>query len=139
MSYSWFIAFIVLLFIELVTINLVSIWFAIGSLAAFVTTFLTDNILIQIVVFVTFSVFSLLLMKPVIKKLKTREIIPTNLDRVLGKRAEVIKRITEDEYGEVKVMGSVWTATAKETLEVGQKVKVKSIDGVKLIVCKEEK
>lgn len=139
MAYGWFIAFIVLLFIELATVNLVSIWFAVGSLAAFITTFFTDNIIIQVGVFIVVSIISLILTKPIIKKFKANEVVPTNSDRVIGKRAEVVKKITEDEYGEVKVLGSVWTASAKETFEVGQKVKVKAIDGVKLVVCKEEK
>ncbi len=139
MSYGWFIVFVVLLFIELATVNLVSIWFAVGSLLAFITTFITDNILIQILVFVISSTIALILTKPIIKKIKSREIVPTNFDRVLGKRGEVIKKITEDKYGEVKVLGTVWTAMASETLEVGQKVKIKGIDGVKLVVIKEEK
>lgn len=139
MSYGWFIVFVVLLFIELATVNLVSIWFAVGSLLAFITTFITDNILIQILVFIISSAIALILTKPIIKKIKSREIVPTNFDRVLGKRGEVIKRITEDKYGEVKVLGTVWTAMATETLEVGQKVKIKGIDGVKLVVIKEEK
>ena len=139
MSYGWFIVFVVLLFIELATVNLVSIWFAVGSLLAFITTFITDNILIQILVFIISSAIALILTKPIIKKIKSREIVPTNFDRVLGKRGEVIKKITEDKYGEVKVLGTVWTAMATETLEVGQKVKIKGIDGVKLVVIKEEK
>ncbi len=138
MAYGWFITFIVLLFIELVTVNLVTIWFAVGSLMAFVTTFFTDNLLIQIGVFIVVSVIALLLTKPIIKKFKTNVIVPTNSDRVLGRSAEVIKKITEDEYGAVKVMGSVWTATGKGSFDVGEKVKVKAIDGVKLVVCKEE-
>ncbi len=137
MTYTWFIAFIVLLVLELVTVNLVSIWFAIGSVCAFITTFFTDSIIIQVGVFIIVSIIALILTKPIVKKFKANEVIPTNLDRVIGKRAEVIKKITEDEYGEVKVMGSVWTACSNETLEVGQKVKVKKIDGVKLIVSKE--
>lgn len=139
MAYGWFIAFLILLFIELATVNLVSIWFAIGSLAAFITTFFTDNIIIQVGVFIVVSIISLILTKPIIKKFKANEVVPTNSDRVIGKRAEVVKKITEDEYGEVRVLGNVWTAVAKETFEVGQKVKVKAIDGVKLVVCKEEK
>ena len=139
MSYAWFITFVVLLFIELVTVNLVSIWFAIGSLVAFLSTFLTDNVVIQIIVFVVVSIIALLLTKPIVKKFKAIKVVPTNFDRVIGKRAEVIKKITEDEYGEVKVMGNVWTAIAKEEFDVGQKVIVKAVDGVKLVVCKEEK
>ena len=135
----WLLLIILLIVVEVSTINLVSIWFAVGSLAAFITTFFTDNIIIQVGVFIVVSIISLILTKPIIKKFKANEVVPTNSDRVIGKRAEVVKKITEDEYGEVRVLGNVWTAVAKETFEVGQKVKVKAIDGVKLVVCKEEK
>ena len=48
---AWFIAFLVLLFIEVITVNLVTIWFAIGSLVALVTAFFTDSFVIQLVPF----------------------------------------------------------------------------------------
>ena len=51
----------------------------------------------------------------------------------------VTKKIGLNEYGEVKVFGNVWTAYSNEEIEVGEKVKILSIEGVKLIVEKEEK
>lgn len=139
MVMAWFIAFVVLLFIELVTVNLVTIWFAIGAIAAIITTIFTDSILIQTIVFVVVSVISLLVTKPLMKKFKVFDITPTNSDRVIGKIGEVTKKIGKNNYGEVKVYGNTWTASSKEEIEEGTKVKVLSIDGVKLIVEKEEK
>lgn len=138
MALIWFIAFVILLIIEMVTINLVSIWFAIGAIASMITTFITDSILIQIVVFLIVSVISLLLTKPLMKKFKKFDFQPTNSDRVIGKIGEVVKKISKNEYGEVKVFGNIWTATSDDVIDVGSKVKVVSIDGVKLIVKKEE-
>ena len=138
MSLIWFIAFLVLLFIEIVTINLVTIWFAIGAIASMITSFFTTSIVIQIVVFIVVSVVSLLLTKPLMKKFKKFDVQPTNSDRVIGKSGDVIKKISKNEYGEVKVFGNVWTATSEDEIEVGSKVKVIAIDGVKLIVKKEE-
>ena len=74
----------------------------------------------------------------IICKFKGFDITPTNSDRVIGKTGEVIKRIGKNNYGEVKIFGNTWTATSKEELEVGDKVKVLNIEGVKLIVEKEE-
>lgn len=140
MSVYWIILFLVLLLIELVTVNLVSIWFAIGSLVAFITSFFTDSILIQLLVFVVVSIVSLFVTLPMVKKFKNKEkIVPTNLDRVIGKEAEVVKEIKPNHYGEVQVFGTTWTATSKDTLDVGEKVKVLKMDGVKLIVEREEK
>ena len=138
MSIIWFVAFLLLLIIEIVTINLVTIWFAFGAIAAMITTMFTDSVIIQVVVFLIVSILSLILTKPVMKAFKKFEIQPTNSDRVIGKTGEVIKDISDNEYGEVKVIGTVWTATSKQKISVGEKVRVVSIDGVKLIVEKEE-
>ena len=73
-----------------------------------------------------------------IKKFKGFQVTPTNSDRVIGKTGEVIKKITKDSYGEVKIFGNVWTACSDSDIEVGTKIKVLDIEGVKLIVKKEE-
>ena len=49
----------------------------------------------------------------------------------------MIKAIESNKYGEVKIFGNIWTATSDTPIEVGSKVKVLAIDGVKLIVEKE--
>jgi len=138
MTIFWLITFLLLAFIELMTVNLITIWFALGAVFALITAFITENILIQIAVFIASSFITLYATKPLIKKFKINEKTPTNSDRVIGKRAEVTKKITADEYGEVKVYGNYWTASSNKTLNVGDKVIIKDIDGVKLIVDKEE-
>jgi len=136
-SSAWFITFLILLVIELFTINLVTIWFALGAFAALISTYITDSLIIQVIVFIVFSVLSLVFTKPLMKRFRGISIIPTNSDRVIGKVGDVIKNIDPDNYGEVKVLGSVWTACSKQTIKKGEKVKVVGIDGVKLIVEKE--
>ena len=139
MIIGWFIAFVILLVIEFVTVNLVTIWFAIGAVAAIITTIFTDSILIQSIVFVVVSVRALLITKPLINKFKKFEVEPTNSDRVIGKVGEVTQKIGKNKYGEVKVYGNTWTASSKQVINVGERVKVLSIDGVKLVVEKEKK
>lgn len=134
----WFVVFLIALVLEIATINLVSLWFAIGALAAMLTAYFTDSIVIQIIVFIVVSIVSLLITKPLVRKFKGFSITPTNFDRVIGKTGEVIKEINDNNYGEVKIFGNTWTATSKQELKVGDRVKVLNIDGVKLIVEKEE-
>ena len=138
MTTMWFVLFIALLLIELATINLITIWFSLGALAAFITSFITNNVVIQVVVFIIVSIISLLLTKKVVKKIRTRKIIPTNLDRVVGKIGIVTKDVTENSHGEVKVEGNIWTAISKEEIKKDSQVKVLKIEGVKLIVEKKE-
>lgn len=140
MAIYWIILFVVLLFIELATVNLVSIWFAIGALAAFLVSFITDSVLLELLTFVVVSIVSLIVTLPLVKKFKNREkVVPTNLDRVIGKSATVTKDILPDKFGEVKVYGSTWTAASDEEFHVGDKVVVEKMDGVKLIVHRKEK
>ena len=73
-----------------------------------------------------------------VKKFKGFETEATNADRVIGKIADVTKDISPNNYGEVKIFGVYWTAASDKTVKVGEKVKVKAIDGSKLIVEKEE-
>lgn len=137
MTIVWLIAFLGLLLLEFMTVGLVSIWFAIGAVAALITSFFTESVIIQLVAFVAFSVIALIVTKPLVKKFKLYEIEPTNLDRVVGKVGEVTKEITPSEYGQVKILGAIWTAVSKEKLAVGTKVVIEKIEGSKLIVRKE--
>lgn len=134
----WFIIFLVLLFFEIITVNLVSIWFAIGAMAAIVCTLFTDFLPIQILSFVIVSIISLIITKPVVKKLRVRKIEPTNFDRVLDMDGVVTVDIVPNEIGEVKVDGKRWSAISSEKILVGNLVQIIKIDGVKLIVKKKE-
>ena len=58
---------------------------------------------------------------------------------VIGKIGDVTKKIEDNHYGEVKVFGNTWTAYSDEEIDVGSRVKVLKIDGVKLFVQKEVK
>lgn len=134
MSYIWMLIFISLILLELITVNLVSIWFAIGSLAAFILSFWIEEITWQIITFIIVSFISLLLTKGIVKKIRGREIEPTNLDRVIGKIGIVTEEITKLELGEVKVDGKKWSAISTKKIKIGSKVEILSIDGVKLKV-----
>ena len=138
MALLWFISFIILLFIELITVNLVTIWFALGALASMVVSLFVDSYIIQIVVFIVVSIISLICTKSVVKKFKAFNTTPTNSDMVIGKSGIVTKKIENNKYGEVKVYGNTWTATSDVEIDVDTKVKVLSIEGVKLIVKKED-
>lgn len=134
MSFVWLVIFVALAIFELVTINLVSIWFAIGALASFVVSLISEDTTIQVAVFVLVSFISLVCTRSIVKKLRTRQPIPTNLDRVIGKIGIVTEEITKLEPGEVKVDGKRWTATSGKKISAGSKVEILSIDGVKLSV-----
>lgn len=137
MTIIWLIAFLGLLLLEFITVGLVSIWFAVGALAAMVTSLFVESTLIQFIVFIVVSIIALVLTKPLMKKFKSVGFEPTNTDRVIGKVADVTKEITPNSYGEVVIFGTTWMAASNKKIAVGSKVVVEKIDGAKLIVKKE--
>ena len=134
MTLFWLVLFVVLALFELVTVNLVSIWFSLGALITTFVSLATDNLMIHLAVFTISSILLLLLTKPFVKKMKKREEVPTNLDMVVGKTGVVTEKIEKDGIGEVKVLGKKWSAYSDKEVEENSKVKVLSINGVKLKV-----
>ena len=132
MCFLWLIIFIVLIITELLTINLVTIWFAIGSLVSFFVSLFSDNTSLQIGIFVVVSFIALLLTKKIVNKVKNKQIIPTNLDRVIGEVGIVTETISPLKIGEVKVDGKRWSAVSDTEIKLNEKVKILAIDGVKL-------
>lgn len=133
----WLGIFIVLVIIEIVTVDLVSIWFIVGALGSTFASLVTDDLFIQLMVFVIGSIITLLCTRKIFNKVKKREMIPTNLDRIIGFTGEVTEDITKDS-GEVKVDGKRWSAISDSQINVGSKVEILAIDGVKLRVRKKE-
>lgn len=133
----WAVLVVVFLVAEGATPGLVSIWFAAGALVALGSAFLSFPIWSQAIIFVVVSVASLLLTRPLAHKYVNRKTQPTNADKVIGATATVSERIDNIEAtGAVLVGGRTWTARSStgDIIEKGSLTKIKSIEGVKLIV-----
>lgn len=139
MVWFWLALFVVALIIEIVSADMISIWFALASIPSFIIALLEGHIVVQIVSFIFFTAILLILTRPVVKKyLKTNE-IKTNVDAMVGMTVTVIKDIRPDEIGRVIVRAIDWAAMSKETILVGEHARVLDVDGNKLIVEKIEK
>ncbi len=129
-------AFFIIL--EACTVQLLTIWFAIGAFASFISTFFTDDIAIQIVVFVVISAIVLIALRPIAKKYTRVKKQPTNADMYINSEGIVTETISNiDAKGLVKVKGSLWTARSfndEITIPENSKIIVERIEGVKLIV-----
>ena len=138
MTVVWLVAMIVLLVIEGVVPGLISIWFALGALAALVSALLHAPLWLQIVWFLAVSIAALALTRPLAKKYINARTQPTNADMMIGK--ECVVRESIDNVlgaGAVSVDGKVWTArTENDDIKVpeGSRAVVVRIEGVKLIV-----
>ena len=141
MTYIWLAVLIGAIVLEIVTTQIVSIWFAAGALASLIATLAgVSNVWIQLLIFVLVSAIALIITRPLVKKLVNRQAEPTNADMVLGKTGIVTEKIDNlAPSGLVKVNGSVWTARSADgsVIEEGERVIIKEISGVKLLVIKE--
>ena len=138
MTEVWLIFFIILVIIELITVNLVTIWFALGALITSLVSLYTTDTVILLAFFVVTSLLLLIITKPVVKKLKVKKVVATNLDQVIGKTGIVSVPIEKDQIGEVKVLGKTWSAYSDKEISKDKKVKILSISGVKLKVEEKE-
>lgn len=138
MTVVWLVAMIILLIIEGVVPGLVSIWFALGALAALISALFGAPIWLQVVWFFLVSIISLALTRPLAKKYVNSRVQPTNADAVIGKDCIVVEDIDNIlGVGAVVVGGKTWSARSVDENvkpKKGEMVKALRIDGVKLIV-----
>lgn len=133
----WIALLVVLVIIEAVTAQLVTIWFAAGAAAAIVAELIGAENWLQWLIFITVSVVTLIATRPLVKKATKQKIQPTNADRCIGQTAIVTEDIDNIAgIGQVQINGIAWTARSSDgtTFSKDQRVKVERIDGVKLIV-----
>lgn len=137
MSIFWIILIIFLTIIEIVTINLVTIWYVASAILALILSFFTDNFTIQFAVFVIFGTIFLLTTKKTFDRLLKEKREKTNLDRIVGMTGVVTEEISKNKNGAVKVDGKVWTAVADKKIKVDSIVKILEINSTKLKVEEE--
>ena len=136
-SLFWLIAAVALLAVEAITVGLTSIWFSLGSVAALIVSFFTENIWIQIGCFLAVSFLTLFGVRPAAKRFMASSRQATNADRVIGAEGVVVEAVDNlNATGQVKVVGTVWTARAVDdtVIPLSARVRVDRIEGVKLIV-----
>ena len=136
-AYMWVGLLILFLVLEGSTVALVSLWFAVGSLAAIVAALLGASLGVQVGIFLGVSGVLLALLRPVLKRYIAPSIQKTNADSLIGKCCPVTDAICNlESRGQVKIGGMVWSARSESGADIpeGAVVKVRRIEGVKLIV-----
>ncbi len=138
MTAIWLVLMVVLLIIEGIAPGLVSIWFALGALAAMIAAILHAPIWLQVLWFLVVSGLTLWLTRPLAKKYINDRAQPTNADMLIGKECVVTEDIDNLQgTGTVQAGGKIWTARADDPnakFAKGQVVTAIRIEGVKLIV-----
>ena len=134
MVWIWLGVVIALTLIEVITVNLTTIWFVASGIVAMILSLFIDEFFIQFLVFVVLGIILLITTKQYLVRLIDGHKQNTNLDRVVGMTAIVTEEIKKNSPGEVKVDGKKWTAISTKKIKVGSNVKVLEIEGVKLKV-----
>ena len=140
----WLVIFIVLLIIEIITMGLTTIWFALGALAAFLAGVFGFGTAVQVGVFLVVSIILLVLTRPIAVKYFNKDRTKTNAESLIGQHGLVLEDVdTLKSTGRVEVNGQEWSAKTDEPdgyIGKNTVVVIDGIQGVKLIVrVKEEK
>ena len=133
----WLIAVIAFVVLEAVTTALVSVWFAVGGVAALAVSFFTDSLPVQGAVFAVVSAIALGVMVPAMAKRRRQNQPPVTNGSPLtiGKQGYVLADIRPGYLGRVHVDGLDWLARADILMPKGAPCKVTDVDGAVLIVC----
>lgn len=137
MAFVWIVIAVVLGIIEAATVSLVSVWFAIGALAAIIPAFFDAPIWVQILVFLAVSAISFTFTRRFFKDVIKVKKQPTNADGLIGQDGIVTTEINNLEgSGKIYISGLTWSAKSfdGETIPEGAVVTVVKIEGVTLIV-----
>ncbi len=136
----WLALVVVFILVEAISFGLTTIWFGGGALAAAAASFFTNVFVLQVLVFAVVTLVLVIITRPLALRKVNKKIVDTNINAIVGMTAVAESDISENEKGDVKVDGKLWTAVMdKGSMPVrrGDTVKVKAVEGVKLIVAAE--
>ena len=138
----WLVAVVIFCILELISTGMTCIWFAVGSLAAALVSFLGGGWILQSITFVVVTALVLIFFRPLAVKHINNKAEKTNVESMIGKIGKVTKSIDNiSAVGTIIVDGMEWTARSEDNtlINEGKLVEVVSIEGVKAIVKLSEK
>ncbi len=141
MLYGWmWIAIIAAaIIVEVITDQLVSIWFVPGAVIATVLDYLDVGFVWQVLTVLVLAAAGIVFAKAYLSKKLSSRVIKTNIEAIIGERCVVTEKI--DNYvgcGQVKIKGQIWSARGvdeSDVFEIGEALHVVAIEGVK-VICK---
>ena len=137
MSVIWIGAIIVFAVLEVVTYQLVSVWFAVGAVGGLITYLLGYEFNAQMAVFLLLTVIMLCLLRPLSMKHFKPKGLKTNVDGLIGKQILITEEVDNiNGLGKGSVNGMTWTVRSIDGSKIAENTKatVEKIEGVKLIV-----
>jgi len=120
----WVISAGLFLILESITTGFLVFWFSIGSVFAMITSFFTDNIIIQTS---TFLISSMILIFATRKfcNIFLKNDKPNNVNTLVGKIGKVtVDIIPIDGTGQIKLGGEVWSAISEDSSTISKDTEV---------------
>lgn len=139
MMIFWGVIFVLTVIAEFASMQLISIWFAVGSLGAFFAAMFDLGFTAQLAIFVLVSMLLLIATRPLLKKLQVKNVVPMNADKEIGCTAVIIEEVNGAAgTGRVRLSGVDWMAVSEDgsVLPVDTVVTVTQVQGAKLLVKK---
>ena len=134
----WLILVIALAIIELVTVNLLTIWFCFSGIVALILSFYIDNVAIVATVFAVLGIFLLFTTRPILKEYLPTQKKVKKVEKLIGRIGIVTKDIRPDMEGEVKVSNRKHIAISDKKISKNTEIEVINTDGLKLVVAKKK-
>ena len=134
MEIVWLIGAVIFAVIEFIVPGLISIWFAISAVITIFFSMVVESILYQGYFFVALSILLLILTRKYCKKIRSQK--NDKVDRITGTIVE-IKDIDEKGNYILYLDGKHWLGKSEVPLNVGDKAKILKIEGIKLVLERE--
>ena len=139
LGWIWIGVLVLAVIVEIITDNLVSIWFVPAATITTILDFAGLDWVWQLIIFLVISLIGIFLVRRLVSKRMKVNDEKTNIEAIIGEKCIVTERI--DNYagcGQAKVRGQIWSARGcndDDVFEVGDILRIVAIEGVK-IICK---
>ncbi len=136
MVWIWLAVTVIAIVVEIITPELVSLWFAIGGIVGIAFSFIPGLPWWgEIIIFAVLSMILLLSLRPVLSKYLKRKSLATNVDRLIGQDIRMITQADFDNLGTAKIGDVVWSVKSENqsSLLADEIVRIVAVDRNKLI------
>ena len=136
---AWALVALICLILELTNGDFFIMSFAIGAVCAAVASVFTDSLIAQILIFVVFSLLSLVFVRPKALKYlhKGEDTRLSNADALIGREGKVSEEIPADGYGRILIDGDDWKACSADNQPVEKDAKVRVVKMESIIITVE--
>ena len=133
MLWIWLGLIITLTLIELLTKNLVTIWYVLSAFISLILSMFIDNYIIEFSVFVIIGTILLFTVRDHFIKILNEK----KKDLIINKIGIVVEEIKKNKQGRIKINKRTYIAISEKKMKIGHKVRVIDIEGTKLKVVED--